>query len=151
MHDTCSTVHALALASPFLSSLPLAEHGLELVHPDAPLAHPLDDGSAVMLERSVEETARGLGPDAQAYRRLFEPLVRNADELMREILGPLRPPRHPLVLARFGVERAPLGDGAGALALRGRARARAAGRVLRALDALAAQHRPARPSGSCSR
>jgi phytoene dehydrogenase-like protein len=102
VHDTCSTVHALALASPFLSSLPLAQHGLELVHPDAPLAHPLDDGSAVVMERSVEETARGLGPDAQAYRVLFHPLVRNADELMREILGPLRPPRHPLVLARFG-------------------------------------------------
>jgi len=101
VHDTCSTVHALALASPFLSSLPLPQHGLELVHPDAPLAHPLDDGSAVLLERSVEETARGLGPDAQTYRRLFDPLVRNAAELTREILGPLRPPRHPLVMARF--------------------------------------------------
>jgi phytoene dehydrogenase-like protein len=102
VHDTCSTVHALALASPFLSSLPLAEHGLELVHPDAPLAHPLDDGSAVLLERSVEETAGCLGSDAEAYRRLFRPLVRNARELMGEILGPLRPPRHPLVVARFG-------------------------------------------------
>jgi phytoene dehydrogenase-like protein len=61
VHDTCSTVHALALVSPFLSGLPLAHHGLELVHPDAPLAHPLDDGSAVVLERSVKETARGLG------------------------------------------------------------------------------------------
>ncbi len=139
VHDTCSTVHSLALASPFLSSLPLAEHGLELAHPDAPLAHPLDDGSAVMLERSVEETARGLGPDAQAYRRLFDPLVRTADELMREILGPLRPPRHPLVLARFGASAAPLGDGAGARAFPGRACARPAGRMLRAFDALAAQ------------
>jgi phytoene dehydrogenase-like protein len=102
LHDTCSTVHSLALASPFISGLPLREHGLELVHPGAPLAHPLDDGSAVILERSVEETARGLGPDAQAYRRLFDPLVRTSEQLMREILGPLRPPRHPLVLARFG-------------------------------------------------
>jgi phytoene dehydrogenase-like protein len=102
VHDPCSTVHSLALISPLLSTLPLAKHGFELAHPAAPLAHPLDDGSAVMLERSVEETAAGLGPDARAYRRLFEPLVRNADELMREILGPLRPPRHPLVLARFG-------------------------------------------------
>ena len=102
VHDTCSTVHALALASPFLSRLPLAEHGLELVHPDAPLAHPLDDGSAVLLERSVEETARGLDLDAQAYRRLFDPLVKSSDSLMREILGPLRPPRHPLLMARFG-------------------------------------------------
>jgi phytoene dehydrogenase-like protein len=101
VHDTCSTVHALALASPLLRSLPLAEHGLELVHPHAPLAHPLDNGSAVLLERSVEETAQGLGTDADAYRRLFGPLVRSAPELMREILGPLRPPRHPLVLARF--------------------------------------------------
>jgi len=101
VHDTCSTVHALALASPFLSSLPLADYGLELMHPDAPLAHPLDDGSAVLLERSVEETAAGLGTDADAYRRLFDPLVRTAPELMREILGPLRPPRHPLVMARF--------------------------------------------------
>ena len=101
VHDPCSTVHALALASPFLSSLPLAQHGLELVHPDAPLAHPLDDGSAVLLERSVEETALGLGRDADAYRRLFAPLVRTAPALMRQILGPLRPPRHPLAMARF--------------------------------------------------
>jgi len=101
VHDTCSTVHSLALASPFLSRLPLAEHGLDLVHPDVPLAHPLDDGSAVLLERSVERTADGLGRDAEAYRRLFEPLVRTAPELMREILGPLRPPRHPIAMARF--------------------------------------------------
>jgi phytoene dehydrogenase-like protein len=95
-------VQALALASPFLSSLPLARHGFELAHPDAPLAHPLDDGSAVMLERSVDETARGLGADGDAYRRMFGPLLAGADALFNEILGPLRPPRHPLVLARFG-------------------------------------------------
>jgi phytoene dehydrogenase-like protein len=106
VHDTCSTVHSLALASPFLSRLPLAEHGLELAHPDAPLAHPFDDGSAVVLERSVEETAKGLGPDAQSYRRLFEPLVGNAEALLHDILAPLRPPRHPLVLARFGMSAA---------------------------------------------
>ena len=103
VHDTCSTVHALALVSPYLRELPLAEHGLELAHPDAPLAHPLDDGSAVLLERSVEDTAAGLGADAAAYRRLFETLLQTAPELMREILGPLRPPRHPLVMARFGL------------------------------------------------
>jgi phytoene dehydrogenase-like protein len=103
VHDTCSTVHSLALASPFLSTLPLGEHGLELVHPAVPLAHPLDDGSAVVLERSVEETARALGPDERAYRRLFGPLVRDSESLFREILGPLRPPRHPLVLGRFGL------------------------------------------------
>jgi phytoene dehydrogenase-like protein len=103
VHDTCSTVHSLALASPFLRELPLERHGLELVHPEAPLAHPLDDGSAVMLHRSVDETARGLGDDHSAYRRLFGPLVRNSDALFRELLGPLRPPRHPLAMARFGL------------------------------------------------
>ncbi|HYP47043.1 MAG TPA: NAD(P)/FAD-dependent oxidoreductase [Thermoleophilaceae bacterium] len=102
VHDTCSTVQALSLLSPFMRGLPLAEHGLELVHPEAPLAHPLDDGSAVVLERSVADTARSLGPDAQAYGRLFAPLVERADDLAEQILGPLRPPRHPLLLARIG-------------------------------------------------
>lgn len=103
VHDTCSTVHALALASPFLSSLPLDDRGFQPVHPSAPLAHPLDGGRAVVLDRSVADTADGLGADGRAYRRLFEPLVRDADELLAEILGPLRPPRHPLAMARFGL------------------------------------------------
>ncbi|HEX6652317.1 MAG TPA: NAD(P)/FAD-dependent oxidoreductase [Thermoleophilaceae bacterium] len=132
VHDTCSTVHALALASPFLSGLPLAEHGLELVHPEAPLAHPLDDGSAVLLERSVEQTADGLGQDADAYRRLFGPLVGAAPELMREILGPLRPPRHPIAMARF----APVGLRSAA----GLARSRFEGERARALLAGCSAH-----------
>jgi phytoene dehydrogenase-like protein len=103
VHDTCSTVHTMSLLSPFLRELPLREHGLELVHPEAPLAHPLDGGEAVMLERSVAQTARGLGVDEGAYRRLFEPMVANVEDLMASVLGPLlRPPRHPLALARFG-------------------------------------------------
>jgi phytoene dehydrogenase-like protein len=132
VHDTCSTVHALALASPFLSSLPLAEHGLELVHPDAPLAHPLDDGSAVLLERSVEDTAKGLGADGDAYRRLFDPLVRSSDDLMREVLGPLRAPRHPLLMARFG--------SSALRSARGLARSRFDGERARALLAGCAAH-----------
>jgi phytoene dehydrogenase-like protein len=103
VHDTCSTVHSVALLSPFLSELPLARHGWEPVHPPAPLAHPFDDGPAVLLERSVEATAAGLGPDAGAYRALMGPLARQARELAVDILGPpLRVPRHPLLLARFG-------------------------------------------------
>ncbi|MDQ3647314.1 MAG: NAD(P)/FAD-dependent oxidoreductase [Actinomycetota bacterium] len=102
VHDTCSTVQSLALASPFMSRLPLAEHGFEAVHPEVPLAHPLDDGSAVVLERSVEQTAVSLGTDGGAYRRLFGTLVRDADTLLAELLGPLRAPRHPVVLSRFG-------------------------------------------------
>ena len=101
LHDVCSAVHPLAVASPFLASLPLAENGLELVHPGIPLAHPLDDGDAVALHRSVEQTAAGLGADADAYRALVGPLVRDWRPLVRDLLGPLRVPRHPLPAARF--------------------------------------------------
>jgi len=132
VHDVCSTAHPLALGSPFLSGLPLAEHGLELVHPPAPLAHPLDDGTAVLLERSVAATARGLGPDAEAYRRMMEPLVRDAERLLPQILGPLRPPRHPLVLARFGLDALSSANGL--------ARRRFAGERARALFAGCAAH-----------
>src|SRR4051794_35269844 len=103
VHDVCSAVHPFALASPFFKRLPLAEHGLELVHPLAPLAHPLDDGTAAVLERSIEETARSLGPDARAYSRLMGPLTAEADRLFDDLLGPLRPPRHPILAARFGL------------------------------------------------
>ena len=105
MHDVCSTVHALALASPALRDLPLAEHGLTLVQPDVPLAHPFDDGSAAVLHRSVEETAAALDSDrdGRAYERLLGPLVRHSDGLMHEVLGPLRPPRHPITMGRFGL------------------------------------------------
>jgi phytoene dehydrogenase-like protein len=102
-HDTCSAIHPLGVASPFLRSLPLEEHGVEWIHPPAPLAHPLDDGSAVVLERSLEETAAGLGADGRAWRRLFEPFVSGADDLLDGVLAPLRPPRHPLLMGRFGL------------------------------------------------
>lgn len=103
VHDVCSAIHPLAVASPFMSSLPLDEHGLEMIHPGVPLAHPLDDGTAVVLDRSVEATADDLAEDATAYRRLMEPLVRGAGNLVGDVLGPLRLPRHPLALARFGL------------------------------------------------
>ncbi len=97
-HDVCSAIHPLALASPYLRTLPLERHGLEWVHPPAPLAHPFDDGTAAVLERSVETTGTTLGDDADAWRRLFDPLVRGADALLGDILGPLRFPRAPLAL-----------------------------------------------------
>lgn len=103
VHDVCSAIHPLAVAPPFMSSLPLEEHGLDMIHPGLPLAHPLDDGTAVVLDRSVEETANGLVDDAAAYRGLMGPLVRRAGDLVGDVLGPLRLPRHPLVLARFGL------------------------------------------------
>ena len=103
LHDVCSAVHPFAVASPFLKTLPLAEHGLELVHPPAPLAHPLDDGTTAVLERSIEETGQTLGPDAESYRRLMSPLAKDADRLFADLLGPLKLPRHPLSAARFGL------------------------------------------------
>ena len=133
VHDVCSAVHPHPLASPFLRELPLAEHGLELVHPGAPLAHPLDDGTAVMLERSMDATADSIGgPDAKAYRRLMEPLVAQAEPLLGELLGPLRPPRHPLTMGRFGLS--------GLRSAEGLARARFEGPRARALFAGVAAH-----------
>ena len=111
VHDVCSAIYPLGIGSPFFRSLPLEKHGLEWVHPSAPLAHPLDGGSAVLLERSVDGTADGLGRDSRAYRRLMAPLVARWDDLAEEILGPLRLPRHPLVLARFGLSAVRSGYG----------------------------------------
>jgi phytoene dehydrogenase-like protein len=102
-HDICSTVHPLAVASPFFGQLPLAEYGLEWVFPPAALAHPLDDGSAVVLERSVAAASESMGRDAAAYRRLISPLVANWTKVAPEILGPLRLPHHPLALAGLGL------------------------------------------------
>ncbi len=103
LHDVCSAVHPLAVGSPFFTTLPLRDHGLDWVQPPAPLAHPLDDGTAVMMERSIEATADGLGCDAASYKSLFGPLVRDWRKLTTDILGPLRIPRHPVVTARFGL------------------------------------------------
>ncbi len=102
-HDVCSAIHPLGVGSPFFRSLPLAEHGLEWIHPPAAMAHPLDDGSAVVLERSVETTGATLGGDATAYSKLMTPLVVRYEALLEDILGPLRIPRHPFVLAGFGL------------------------------------------------
>src|SRR6266478_5100873 len=76
IHDVCSAIHPLAFASPFFKDLPLSKHGLEWIHPPAPLAHPLDDGTAAVLESSLERTSAGLGADSRAYTNVFAPLVR---------------------------------------------------------------------------
>ncbi len=89
MHDLCSAVHPLAIASPFFRSLPLSEHGLEWIHSPAPLAHPFDDAMAVLLECSVEATANALGRDSMNYRRLMKPLVGHWPLLESELLGPM--------------------------------------------------------------
>lgn len=102
-HDVCSAVHPMALASPFFRSLPLAEHGLDWVHPETPLAHPLDGGRAAILSRSIDATAEGLGSDGSRYRTLMEPLASHSAELLQTILAPPRLPRHPLTAASFGI------------------------------------------------
>ena len=102
VHDVASTVHALALISPFLKELPLAQFGATFAQPEAPFAHPLDDGTSVVVERSVDATADALGQsDARAYRRLVGPFVEHVDTLMDALLGPFSL-RHPIAMARFG-------------------------------------------------
>ncbi len=127
-HDTCAAIHPLGVASPFMRSVPLEEHGVEWIDPPAPLAHPLDDGTAVMLERSLDGTAPGLGADGAAWQRLFAPLVADVDDLVEGILGPVRPPSHPLPMARFGVKALRTAEGLARGAFAGeRARALFAG------------------------
>jgi phytoene dehydrogenase-like protein len=105
IHDVCSAIHPLAFASPFFRRLPLAEHGLEWIHPPAAVAHPFDDGTAAVLEKSIERTSATLGEDARAYSNCFAPLAENADKLVSEFLGPLiHLPRHPLLFATFGLQ-----------------------------------------------
>jgi phytoene dehydrogenase-like protein len=102
-HDVCSAVHPMGLASPFFQGLELERHGLRWLHPEVPLAHPLDGGGAAVLHRDLEKTAGGLGVDGARYRGIFAPLVARAAELFSEALAPLHVPRHPLVMARFGL------------------------------------------------
>lgn len=108
VHDVCSAVHPLARSSPFFNQLDLARHGLEWIDPPAALAHPLDDGSCMLVERSLDDTVRrfrDLG-DAKAYRAWVSPLVRDWSRIVDSLFGPLRPTQlvtHPFALGRFGV------------------------------------------------
>src|SRR5262245_14996260 len=104
IHDVCSAVYPLALGSPFFRTLPLAQYGLDWIHSPTPLAHPLDDGTAVVLAGSIDATAAGLDGDAQAYQELFGPLARQWNGLDSEILAPPHWPRHVFSFARFGIK-----------------------------------------------
>jgi phytoene dehydrogenase-like protein len=107
VHDICSAVHPLAVGSPFFETLPLADHGLEFIFPPVAAAHPLDGGVAALLGGTVGETAGLLGEDAEIYRRLVGPVVRDWAALAPELLGPLHFPQHPLMLAQFGLKALP--------------------------------------------
>jgi phytoene dehydrogenase-like protein len=103
LHDRCSSIYPLGAASPFFRTLPLAAYGHEWLHSRYPLAHPLEDGNAVVVERSVHATAQNLGADARAYERLFEPLVLGWESIVADVLAPLHWPIHMRRLAQFGV------------------------------------------------
>ena len=107
-HDFGSAVHPMAVGSPFFSSLPLHDYGLEWIHSPAPLAHPLDDGTAVLLERKFDDAQAALGEDGAAWRGLMEPFATRWNELAHDILRPLLAwPSHPFLLARFGMDALP--------------------------------------------
>ena len=104
LHDVCSAIHPMGRVSPFFRTLPLAEHGLTWMESPLAITHPLDDGSAAVLEQSIDATAQSLGEDGDAWRHLMGPLARHAEALFDEILRPIRlVPRHPFVMARFGL------------------------------------------------
>jgi phytoene dehydrogenase-like protein len=132
-HDVCSAIHPLGVGSPFFRGLSLQPFGLEWIHPPAPLAHPLEDGRAVLLRRSVEETAAGLGADGAAWSALLGPLARGWERLAPDLLAPLlRVPRHPVAMLRFALP--------GLRSAAGLARARFATPEARALFAGLAGH-----------
>ena len=103
LHDICSAIHPLAAGSPFFNSLPLEQHGLEFVYPEVAAAHPFDDGTSAALYGSVDDTSQTLGIDKETYRNLLNPLVKNWSGMVKDLLGPLHWPKHPLDMAAFGL------------------------------------------------
>ncbi|WP_413288457.1 phytoene desaturase family protein [Bdellovibrio sp. HCB337] len=105
IHDVCSAVHPMAVASPFFKSLPLEQFGLEWVHSQAVLAHPLENNEAILLHTSVEATAKNLDIDGEAYYDLMQPMSQHWEEIFSETMGPLfHWPKHPMTLASFGLK-----------------------------------------------
>ena len=103
LHDECSAIHPLGILSPYFRRLPLGEHGLEWLQFPASVAHPLDEGPAPVLYRSLNRTAERLGADGERWCRLMRPFLRHPHDLLADLMGPLRPlPRRPLTMARFG-------------------------------------------------
>ncbi|MFK7930483.1 MAG: phytoene desaturase family protein, partial [Myxococcota bacterium] len=102
-HDVCSGCHPTGILSPFFRQLPLHEHGLTWLQSEVSVAHPLDEGPAVLLKRSVADTAGQLGLDGDRYASLVQPFLERPHDLFAGALGPLRIPKHPLLMARFGL------------------------------------------------
>ncbi|HMO62831.1 MAG TPA: NAD(P)/FAD-dependent oxidoreductase [Ferruginibacter sp.] len=102
-HDVCSAIHPLAAGSPFFRSLPLHQYGLQYISPPIAAAHPFDDGTAAFLHRDIVRTASQLGVDEKKYLALIEPLVKKWPLIDKDVLAPLSIPRHPMLLAGFGI------------------------------------------------
>src|SRR5262245_24061143 len=103
VHDVCSAIHPLAVISPFFRGLPLHDYGLEWIYSPAALAHPFDDGTAALLDRSITLTGETLGQDGATYKQLMAPLVASWERMNAFLLGPVQVPRHPLPLLRFAL------------------------------------------------
>jgi phytoene dehydrogenase-like protein len=103
LHDVCSAVHPMAVSSPCFELFTLADHGLHWIHSPAPFAHPLDDGTAVVFERSLDATAANLGGDGAAWKRLFGPFADAWPRLRHDAMAPIGIPRHPFLMARLGM------------------------------------------------
>ena len=103
LHDVCSAIHPMGISSPFFQTLPLDEHGLQWIHPLAPLAHPLDDQPAAMLEQDVDATAETLGIDGAKYAKWMRPWIPRWEGLCGDALAPLGIPKHPIWMAQFGL------------------------------------------------
>ncbi len=103
-HDVCSAIHPMALASPFFSKLPLADYGLRFTYADYEVAHPLDNQPAVLLHRDMQAMEKELGMDFQVYKQLYVPFVERWEELSEDVMGPLRLPKHPFLMGRFGLK-----------------------------------------------
>lgn len=101
-HDICSAVHPTAVSSPFFKTLPLDKFGLEWIHPEFPIAHPLENGEAVIVERSLVTTLERFAEDSKNYRKLFKEFIDSWDYLSKDLFGSLRIPNHPLAMMRFG-------------------------------------------------
>ncbi|WP_298524092.1 NAD(P)/FAD-dependent oxidoreductase [uncultured Christiangramia sp.] len=103
-HDICAAVHPTARLSPFFKQLPLDKYGLKWIHPDYSLAHPLENQKAVLLKRSILDTAADMGADNKSWVDLFTPLINNGDDLLFDTLGPLRIPRNKRTFLNFGIK-----------------------------------------------
>jgi phytoene dehydrogenase-like protein len=106
-HDICSAIHPMAAASPFFKTIPLGEFGLQYIYPEVDAAHPLDGGKVAVLKGNVEETAKLLGTDEHAYRAIMGSVTKAWPLIDKDVLGPLHFPKHPLIMANFGLKAMP--------------------------------------------